>query len=261
MQIVDIADPGIPVEVSRWWRKGQWKAGGETGAPHATLLQFGGAYVRGERATLWRRRRHPQHLRRGAAARRRSALLAALSLFFIAVHTAQPLLKPELVVSDPEAITKCDGPLGFAGIVDIEDETKPRLSALFPLPRPPKGAAYVNFCEKGGRFGPHNQHQWQYQDILFHDEFVCFLASSTPGFAFNMSDERLVEEIAYFVPPDPLERRGVLPKTKLVGRSEDVLVDARGFIYNRQNLAASVEVGGVAGRTAIRRLAVMRSSG
>jgi hypothetical protein len=33
------------------------------------------------------------------------------------------------------------------------------------------------------------------------------------------------------VPPDPVERRGALPKTKLVGQSEDVLVDARGFIY------------------------------
>jgi hypothetical protein len=33
------------------------------------------------------------------------------------------------------------------------------------------------------------------------------------------------------VPPDPLERRGVLPKSKLVCQSEDVLVDKRGFIY------------------------------
>ena len=32
------------------------------------------------------------------------------------------------------------------------------------------------------------------------------------------------------VPPDPTVRRGVLPK-KLVVQSEDVLVDARGYIY------------------------------
>jgi hypothetical protein len=36
--------------------------------------------------------------------------------------------------------------------------------------------------------------------------------------------------VAYFVPPDPRERRGPLP-TKLVCSSEDVLVDARGVIY------------------------------
>ena len=47
-QIVDIADPARPVEVSRWWRKGQWIGGGETGATKDVLLH-GGAYVKGER--------------------------------------------------------------------------------------------------------------------------------------------------------------------------------------------------------------------
>ena len=35
----------------------------------------------------------------------------------------------------------------------------PRLLSLFPLPHPPPGAPYKNFCEKGGRFGPHNTNQ------------------------------------------------------------------------------------------------------
>ena len=49
--IVDIADPANPVEVSRWWRKGQWVGGGEGGVPFGTMLH-GGAYVVGERAYL-----------------------------------------------------------------------------------------------------------------------------------------------------------------------------------------------------------------
>ncbi len=93
-------------------------------------------------------------------------------------------------------------------------------------------APYKNFCEKGGRFGPHNQHQWQYQDILLHDEDLCFLTYFNSGLrVFDISDDKLVKEVAYFVPPDPLERRGMLPKSKLVGQTEDVLCDARGFIY------------------------------
>ena len=40
----------------------------------------------------------------------------------------------------------------------------------------------------------------------------------------------LPREVGYFVPPDPTERIGLLPKT-LVVQSEDVLGDARGYIY------------------------------
>ena len=47
---------------------------------------------------------------------------------------------------------------------------------------------------------------------------------------FDISDATQPREVAYFVPPDPLERRGILP-TKLVTQSEDVVVDARGYIY------------------------------
>jgi hypothetical protein len=47
---------------------------------------------------------------------------------------------------------------------------------------------------------------------------------------FDISDHLLPKEVGYFVPPVPTERRGLLPK-KLVPQSEDVIVDARGYIY------------------------------
>ena len=50
-QAVDISDPANPREISRWWRKGQWVAGGEAGVPFGTMLH-GGAYVHGNRAYL-----------------------------------------------------------------------------------------------------------------------------------------------------------------------------------------------------------------
>ena len=114
-----------------------------------------------------------------------------------------------------EAIAEnCNEPLGYAGLVDIKDPSKPRLCSLFPLPRPPEDAPYRNFCEKGGRFGPHNQHQCQYQDLLLHDENLCFLTYFNAGLrVFDISDDKLVKEIAYFVPPDPLKQIGMLPKS------------------------------------------------
>lgn len=235
LQIVDISDTSNPREVGRWWREGQWVARGEAGVPEGTLLH-GGAYVRGDRAYL-------PYSAGGfvildISDKSKPRLISDLPFSppfqsFIAVHTALPLTKRELVVVNSEAIVEnCDEPLGYVGIVDIKDETTPRLISLFPLPRPPEGAPYRNFCEKGGRFGPHNQHQWQYQDVLLHDENTAFLTYFNAGLrVYDISDERQPREIAYFIPPDPETRRLQLPATRLVCQTEDVLVDARKNIY------------------------------
>lgn len=234
-QIIDIADPSNPIEISRWWRLGQWKEGGESGAPKDTMLH-GGAYVMGDRAYL-------PYGGGGFVILDISDITApklAGDLPFsppfasrIAVHTALPLSKRPLVVVNSEAIAEhCDESLGFAGIVDISEETRPRLISLFPLPKPPADAPYPNFCSKAGRFGPHNQHQAQFQDILYQDENTIFLTYFNAGIrVYDISDERQPTEIGYYIPPDPIERRGVLPKSGLVAQSEDVLVDSRGFVY------------------------------
>ncbi len=48
---------------------------------------------------------------------------------------------------------------------------------------------------------------------------------------YDISDPYVPREVAWFLPDDPAERRGLLPKTALVTQSEDVLVDSRGFAY------------------------------
>lgn len=235
LQIVDISDPSNPVEISRWWREGQWLAGGEGGVPAGTLLH-GGAYVKGDRAYL-------PYSAGGfvildISDRTKPVLVSDLPFsppfqHFIAVHTALPLQnRPLVVVNSEPVLENCQGSLGHAGIVDISDEKNPRLISLFPLPEPPPGATYKNFCQRGARFGPHNQHQWQYQDVLLNDESLCFLTYFNAGLrVYDISDEQLPKEIAWFLPPDPVTRHGPLPTTDLIAQTEDVLVDARGFIY------------------------------
>jgi hypothetical protein len=39
-----------------------------------------------------------------------------------------------------------------------------------------------------------------------------------------------VREVGYFLPPDPERRFGGFP-TELVAQTEDVIVDARGYVY------------------------------
>jgi hypothetical protein len=71
-------------------------------------------------------------------------------------------------VTEPaEAIAEdCKEPLQLASIVDIADPAKPQLMAMFPLPLPPADWPMKSFCERGGRFGPHNQ------NTLLHNPFV-----------------------------------------------------------------------------------------
>ena len=232
--IVDIGDPSAPREVARWWVPGQWHDGGESGAPAATSLH-GGPYVEGDRAYLPYGGAGLVILDVADVVHPRPVSRLPFSppfQSFIAVHTAVPLPARRLVSVNSEAIKEdCDEPLGFAGLVDVRDERAPRLHSLFPLPAAPAGAPFRNFCERGGRFGPHNQHQPQHQTVLFDRDDLVFLTYFNAGLrVIDIADARQPREVGWFVPPDPVERRGTLP-TKLVAQSEDVLVDRRGYIY------------------------------
>lgn len=232
-QVVDLSNPARPVEVGRWWLPGQWVGGGEEGVAEGTGLHA--PYVVGDRA----------YLAYGAAGLvileisdpARPLLVARLPLAppfnpVIAAHTAMPLPARQLLAMNSEAIEEdCDEPLGFAGLVDIRNEDRPRLISMFPIPEPPRQKPYRNFCHHGGRFGPHNLHQGQGNPALLQRDDVVFLTYFNAGLRiYDISDPRLPREVAYFLPPDPVRRRGVLPRS-LAAQSEDVLVDSRGYIY------------------------------
>ncbi|MFP6733668.1 MAG: hypothetical protein VB959_07500 [Rhodospirillales bacterium] len=232
--IVDLDDPANPTEVSRWWVPGQHEDDG-VGDPPAHTSLHGGAYVVGNRAYL------PyggsgviildiSDVTAPQLVSRFSVSPPYVSLF--GIHTAVPIPGRGLIAANSEAIAEnCDEPLCFAGLIDIADETAPRLVSTLPLPVPPTGAPYKNFCEFGGRFGPHNQHQGQGHANLMDDDNLLYMTYFNAGLRiFDISDAYLPKEIAFFVPPVPAERRGLLPKT-MTPQSEDVVVDARGYIY------------------------------
>jgi hypothetical protein len=232
--IVDIADPATPFEIGRWWVPGQWRAGGEDGVPLGTSLHA--PYVSGDRA----------YLAYGAAglivldiADPHSPTLVSRLDFVppfnpvIGIHSAVPLAGRGLVIANSEAIAEeCSEPLGFAGLVDVAHERDPQVISMFPLPVPPPAAPYRNFCERGGRFGPHNLHQPQGHPALLQREDIAMLTWFSGGLRINdIADPRQPREVGAFVPPDPTERRGLLPRGRLVAQTEDVIADARGFIY------------------------------
>jgi len=238
--IVDIADPSNPVEVGRWWMPEQWQPEqwSDRGQNPTRLKMHlhGPAYPVGDRA----------YLPYGGAG------MVILDISDITLpklvsrlpfcppfndrlpcHTVLPLPKRKLTLVDSEAIAEdCQEPLNYAGIVDISDEENPRLISLLPLPEPPPDSPHKNFCEKGGKFGPHNFHHFQNQPHFEDRDDRVYLTYFNAGLRiYDISDPYLPREIAYYVPPDPKEKIGELPRGKLVAQSEDVIVDTRGYIY------------------------------
>lgn len=150
----------------------------------------------------------------------------------VAAHSAVPLPRRNLLVLNSEAIAEnCEELPQYAALVDIADPAHPRMVSLFPSPIPDPVSGYTSFCQKGGRFGPHNQHIGHGDANLFNDDEVCFLTYFNAGLrVYDMREPHEVREVASLVPRPPAKRVGVLPKT-LTLQAEDVLVDRRGIVY------------------------------
>ncbi len=133
---------------------------------------------------------------------------------------------------EPDGPPACTSALSLVGMIDIKDETKPRLMSIFPLPEPPKNAPYTDFCDKGGRFGPHNTNlEYHLPDVEKQGDLIYLTYFNAGLRIFNIKDPRMPKEVGWFVPPTPTKRYGPLPYDKLVSQTEDVLVDTRGNIY------------------------------
>lgn len=233
-QIVDISDPGNPKEISRFWLPEQAEGAAKAGA---RISCHGPPHVEENRAYL-------SYGEGGAiivdisdvtSPRMVSRLVFRGISNHHGIHTYLPLPRRKLALVSDEAINENgEEHLNVAGIVDLREENEPRLISLFPQPLPPPETGLKNFFDKGGRFGPHNQHHPNHQPCLEDRDDIAYLTYFNAGLrVYDIRDPRTPKEIAYFVPPDPKERIGTKP-SRLVAQTEDVLVDRRGCIYISQ---------------------------
>jgi hypothetical protein len=244
---VDIDDPEAPSVAGTWWYPGQHQAAGETfsawdqhkrvtGHPQPTeaIALHGGAYRAGNRLYCpWSR---AGMVILDISEITKPTWVSTLSAYpplgsTCGMHTVLPIPDRGIAVVNDEALNeRRDEPLNFAAVVDISDEKDPMFLSMFPVPEEPQGAP-AGFFLRGGRFGPHNQHQPQGQSCLRPTDHLVYLTYFNVGLqVFDISDARNPRNVAYYIPDDPVTRRGPLP-SDLVVQVEDVLVDRRSNIF------------------------------
>jgi hypothetical protein len=235
---VDIADPGHPRTVGQWWFPGQNTAAGERFSEadeHKHVQLHGPAYVEGDYAYCsWEGAGMVILDVRDVTSPKLAGHLSIDPPFsnMIPCHTVLPLPDLGLAVINGESIReRCDEPLVMAGIVDLKDVSQPRLISVFPLPEVPDGCPPDYFHAKGGRFGPHNQHQPQHQTCLQAIDSYIYMTYFNAGLqVFDISNPQRPAVAGYYIPDDPPKRLGLLPRD-LVHQAEDLVVDARGYVY------------------------------
>jgi hypothetical protein len=235
---LDISEPAHPKEAGRWWLPGQ--KGGET--PTGPVGGFHGpALIDGDKAYLGY---GPSVVVLDISDIASPKLIGRLDFVppfkpGITVHDVLPIPGKQLLFVHSEgsggdtsdSAPTCSGPLDLDAMVDIKDPSKPRMISIFPVPEPPSGEPYANFCDKGGRFGPHNTNLEYHLPDVEKQAALVYLTYFNAGLRiYNIKDPRLPKEVGWFIPPTPPKRIGPLP-AKLVNQTEDVLVDTRGNIY------------------------------
>jgi len=90
---------------------------------------------------------------------------------------------------------------------------------------------YKSFCDKGGRFGPHNTNQEIHLPDVEQPGNLIYVTYFNGGLqVYDIKDPRQPFISGYFIPPQPPHNVGPYPKA-LVTQAEDVLVDTRGYVY------------------------------
>src|ERR671939_487210 len=179
--IIDLSDPSRPREAGRWWLPGQHTAGGET--PSWT----------------------PTEGHAGAPGSKRYAL-----------H--HPLLRGDRAY--------CGWWDAGLVILDVSDKARPQFVSRLDFDADATGPSRAthtvfpgpegNFCERGGRFGPHNIHEMRPGNL--QDPNTIYLTYFNAGVrVVDISDATRPREVAWYVPAAPPNRSSIQFNDILVG--------------------------------------------
>lgn len=89
--------------------------------------------------------------------------------------------------------------------IDVRDPAHPKIAARFPRPSPPKGAAFTDFCQRRGSFGP-KRSGGSGQPEHFRQGIVPYAFYNAGIQLFDVKDPAKPKIAGYFVPRFPTEK-------------------------------------------------------
>jgi hypothetical protein len=220
--VVDLADPGRPAEVARWWWPGQredeqpgWPDG-ERYAAHHALIAGDRAYLGYDDAGMvvldvsdLTKPRQTGHLGWGGGS----------------THTCLPLPGRGLVVATDEQVT--DGPRAPQRAVRVIDVTGPAPRVLAVCPHPD------GFDDLPLRFGAHNLHE--NSPGAYRSERLVFASYFSAGVrVYDLADPARPAEVAHWV-PEP-------PNGQPVPQINDLFVDDTGLLWVTDRIGGGLYV-------------------
>ena len=219
IQIIDVSDPTQPKFVANWWLPGQregeeeeYKKWREYADKQSFTTLHGPMYV-------------PQRVEEGGRYG-----YSAYGSFGMFIHDLSDIRNPRLigrfspkhkpgaipfhtidvarldrgfVIANPEVLNPdCNEPYQPIWVIDVRDLTKPRQIAQLPTPVPPDDAPYRTFCDKRGRFGPHNPPHLKAPGRP-DPNFTAYTFFNAGLQLFDVKDPTKPRNSGYFIPPQP----------------------------------------------------------
>ncbi len=225
VMILDLVDPGRPIEVGRWWIPGQWKAGGENypwdgWVPprcHHPLRRDNRLYV-----SYWHHGFFILDIQNMSEPKLISSMNTSPT-FPHPTHTC--LAMPDrikgrdiMVVADEDVAKLWDSPPAFTWIYDISTETNPVPISTFQVPD-----VDIDGSPQPPMTGCHQPSEKIVGNII---PFAWFAQGLR---LIDISDPYQPKEVGFFKPDAPVGFE--------MASTNDVTVDDRGLIYiiDRQN--------------------------